>query len=193
MDKTTPNPILYMLEGREGELREMRFWSKVDMRTPEECWPWQASLHPSGYGRFKIASYTTVSASRTALIIKTRAEPEGLFACHTCDNPICCNPAHLYWGTHSDNMRDKVARGRCNPPPQDGFNNGAAKLDEQAFALVIARLKEGWTNKQIAADLPVSHSMVSLIRLGKMWRAQSTALGWNPRPSNLPSRRSRAA
>ena len=176
-----PKQILPHLEGKIGELRKMRFWSKVDIRTPEECWEWQASLHTSGYGRFKIASYTTVMANRFALVIQTGEDRIERLALHHCDNPRCCNPHHLYWGTHTDNMRDKVRRGRHVSGDQSGANNGAAKLTDEQFALVIARLKDGWNNKQIAADLPVTHSMVSLIRLGRMWAPQSAALGWEPK------------
>jgi len=173
--------ILPLLKGREGKLRMMRFWSKVDIRSPEACWEWQASLNSNGYGRFKIASYNMVTASRVALISHTGQEPVGSLALHTCDNRRCCNPHHLYWGTHQDNMDDKVARGRCYGGDQSGVKNGAAKLNEEQFALVVQRLKDGWPNTRIAADLPISHSMVSLIRLGKLWRKDSERLGWTPK------------
>lgn len=176
-----PKEILPYLEGRIGELRKMRFWSKVDIRTPEDCWEWQASLHTSGYGRFKVASYTTVMANRLALILHSGEERLDRMALHRCDNRKCCNPHHLYWGTHIENMRDKSQRGRWRGGNQSGANNGASKLTNEQVALVVARLKDGWNNKQIAADLPVTHSMVSLIRLGRLWAPQTAALGWEPK------------
>lgn len=181
MADSFPKAILPYLEGKIGELRRMRFWSKVDMRGPDECWEWQASLHTSGYGRFKIASYTTVMANRFALVSARNEEPLHLFALHKCDNPKCCNPNHLYFGTHTQNMRDKVRRGRSNSGDQSGAKNGAAKLTDEQLAVIVQRIKDGWTNTKIAADMPVSHSMVSLIRLGKMWRPQTEALGYDPR------------
>lgn len=181
MAEPYPKKILPYLEGKIGELRIMRFWSKVDMRGPDECWQWQASINASGYGRFKIASYNMVTASRMALICTKREEPAGLHVLHHCDNPACCNPHHLYFGTIAQNNADKVNRGRAKTGDQSGANNGAAKLTEDQFALVIQRLKDGWNNKQIAADLPITHSMVSCIRVGKMWRTQSAALGWEPK------------
>jgi hypothetical protein len=105
-----PKSILPYLEGPIGKLRIMRFWSKVDMRGPDECWRWQASLNQNGYGRFKLASYCNVTASRLALIATKREEPFGMLALHTCDNPACCNPAHLYFGTVQNNTNDKVQR-----------------------------------------------------------------------------------
>ena len=182
MADATPKPIMPFLEGRIGELRKMRFWSKVDIRGPDECWEWHASRHTSGYGRFKLASYWTVMSNRLSLVIHTGEDNLHLMALHKCDNRSCCNPHHLYWGTYSDNIRDAVERGRWRSGDQSGANNGAAKLTDQQFALVVTRLKQGWSNKQIAEDLPVTHSMVSLIRCGKMWQSQARELGWVGKP-----------
>lgn len=173
--------ILPHLQGALGKLRMMRFWSKVDMRGPDECWEWKAGVNRTGYGRFKVASYITVTASRMALIGTKMEEPHGMLVLHHCDNPPCCNPNHLYFGTDADNSNDKISRGRARTADQSGTNNGAAKINEDQLAVIVARLQEGWNNKQIAADLPVTHSMVSLIRLGKFWAPQSAALGWEPK------------
>jgi len=175
-----PKPILPHLKGRRGELRIERFWSKVDLGGPDDCWPWQASVNSNGYGRFKIASYETATASRFALIATEQREPAGMHVLHRCDNPPCCNPAHLHFGTAGQNMADKISRGRHASGDQSGANNGRAKLNEQHIALIINRLRSGWTNTRIAADLPVTHSMVSLIRLGRMWRPVTERLGWVP-------------
>lgn len=180
MAVASPKKILPLLEGKIGELRRMRFWSKVDVLAPEQCWEWQGSLHTSGYGRFKIASYETAMASRVSLVIHTGSDELDLLALHTCDNPKCCNPHHLYWGTHQQNMHDKIRRGRSYSGDQSGVNNGAAKLSSEQVAIIVQRLQEGWNNKQIANDLPVTHSMVSKIRLGHMWRAATAALGYEP-------------
>lgn len=176
-----PKSILPLLEGKIGELRIMRFWSKVDIRSPGECWLWQAGRNANGYGNFKIASYENVTSSRMALISDKREEPHGLHVLHHCDNPPCCNPAHLYFGTAQQNIADKVNRGRARTGDQSGASNGAAKLTDEQVELIVRRLRKGWNNKQIAADLPVTHSTVSLIRLGKMWRPATEKLGWQPR------------
>jgi hypothetical protein len=181
MANPTPKKILALLEGRIGELRIMRFWSKVDMRGPDECWEWAAGRNPNSYGKFKVASYEIVTASRFALICTKRAEPDGMHVLHRCDNPPCCNPAHLYFGTVQQNIADKLERGRARSGDQSGANNGAAKLSDAQLELIVTRIRQGWNNKQIAADLPVTHSMVSLIRLGRMWRRQTEALGYEPR------------
>lgn len=173
--------ILPHLQGALGKPRLIRFWSKVDIRGPDECWEWQAGSNKKGYGRFTLVSYMTVTASRFALVATAGREPHGMLALHHCDNPCCCNPHHLYFGTHADNSDDKVRRGRAKTGDQRGASNGAAKINDEQLALIVSRLKEGWNNKQIAADLPIDHSMVSLIRLGKQWSVQSATLGWEPK------------
>ncbi|QVJ07678.1 HNH endonuclease [Sphingopyxis sp. BSN-002] len=173
-------PILPFLEGRKGQLILMRFWSKVDMRGPDECWDWQASLNKAGYGRFKIGSFINVTAHRVALVAHSLTDPPGKFALHSCDRPECVNPHHLRWGTVQENSDDMRRRGRSNNGEQEGFQNGACKLTEDQFALVIAGLQGGLNNKQIAEGLPVDHALVSRIRRGRSWAKQAAALGWVP-------------
>lgn len=96
---------------------QQRFWAKVDVRGPDECWPWTAAGNQKGYGFFSYKCRNVV-ASRFCLIIEGRMPSHGeMFALHSCDNPSCVNPAHLRWGTASDNMQDKILRGR-QPPRQ---------------------------------------------------------------------------
>lgn len=78
-----------------------------------DCWEWVGTKNADGYGLL-IWDGKQYLAHRVSYELHRRPVPEGLFICHTCDNPSCVNPAHLYAGTHQDNMDDKVARGRCN-------------------------------------------------------------------------------
>lgn len=177
-----PNiPISPLLKGQEGKLREMRFWSKVDMRGPDECWDWQASRNRHGYGRFKATGNTTIHSNRMAWALFHCVDPGGMMVLHDCDRPQCCNPHHLRLGTPLDNIKDMDERGRRVVVDQAGSANGAAKIDEAVLAIIVQRLKEGWNNKQIAADLPVGHALVSRIRIGISWQKQAAALGWEPR------------
>lgn len=182
MARMTSNPILHMLEGAEGQLRVMRFWSNVNMLGPDDCWDWQASLTPSGYGRFKIASYQTAQAHRFSLVMHTREDHLDLFALHGCDRPSCVNPNHLRWGTVQDNSDDMKARGRSRNGEQRGTSNGACKLTDEQLAQIVTGLMDGKCNTEIADGLPIGHALVSRIRRGRSWTKEAADLGWTPQP-----------
>lgn len=84
-----------------------RFWSKVDRASSDECWIWNGSTGERGYGRFWYEGRQR-QAHHVAWLLTKGEIPEGLMACHTCDNPPCVNPGHIFWGTMSDNIVDAV-------------------------------------------------------------------------------------
>lgn len=88
-----------------------RFWEKVDVGGPDECWEWQGNFYHTGYGYLN-QGYKHRRAHRLAYEFAHGPIPHGLFVLHSCDNPACCNPAHLRVGTQKDNMSDCAARGR---------------------------------------------------------------------------------
>lgn len=87
----------------------IRFWDRVAIGQPDECWEWQGSLRGDGYGQF-YAHGKHRSVHRFAHYITTLEWPPVVR--HKCDNRRCCNPHHLEGGTQQDNMRDVVERGR---------------------------------------------------------------------------------
>jgi hypothetical protein len=87
-----------------------RFWARVDRRQPSECWPWRGSFNAE-YGRIKMEGRNYI-ATHVALALDGRPVTLGTEACHSCDNPPCVNPAHLFAAPHLDNVRDMVAKGR---------------------------------------------------------------------------------
>jgi len=91
---------------------DAEFWSRVEIGTPEKCWPWTANKYPSGYGRFKMHRRQRLAHRHALELAKGPTPISGLLALHSCDNPICCNPDHLRWGTHRDNTQDCIKRGR---------------------------------------------------------------------------------
>lgn len=102
---------------------EMRFWGKVDKRGPKECWPWTATKLPQGYGIVSSAGIGKrlkkpypVGAHRVAYWLTHGGDfpVDPVCVLHSCDNPSCCNPAHLRLGDRQENSDDKMRRGRYN-------------------------------------------------------------------------------
>lgn len=86
-----------------------RFWDKVLIGEPDECWVWCSHISKKGYGRFKVGA-KNISCAR--LVLEKSTGKTGECACHTCDFPACVNPNHLFWGTNADNISDSVRKGR---------------------------------------------------------------------------------
>jgi hypothetical protein len=129
-----------------------RFWEKVD-RTggPAACWPWLAATDSHGRGQFNVHGKPQ-KAPRVAYAL-TYNEPGALFVCHHCDNGLCCNPAHLFLGTHQDNMDDMVSKGRG----AKGITSGLSKLTDDAVRSMRAEhYNEKQTVRAIAARYGVS-------------------------------------
>jgi hypothetical protein len=118
-----------------------RFWRSVDRRGPDECWEWKGdriSGEYGGYGRFWV-SPNRYNANRIAYKVATGIDPGQFLIRHTCDNPPCCNPAHLLLGTPKDNIGDAVARGRI----ARGETGGTAKLTRATVLAMRAMYAAG--------------------------------------------------
>jgi hypothetical protein len=97
----------------------------------------------------------------------------GYCACHSCDNPRCINPAHLWEGTQEENIADCVSKGRQNPglpPARFGSEHAGAKLKEADIPEIRQLLNLGISQRLIALKYGVSQSLISLIKLGKIWQ-----------------------
>jgi hypothetical protein len=150
-----------------SELDLIRFWSKIDVRGPEECWPWKATVNRSGHGRFFLNGKLE-SAHRVAFFIHHGKLPASC-SCHHCDNPPCCNFKHLFDGTKSENAIDSVKKGRWHRFHKDiniGTKNGSNKLSEDQ---VLAIFNDPRSQKKIAASYFVCAGSVQQIKEGKKW------------------------
>lgn len=150
----------------------LRFESKFTKGTPEECWNWTDSLR-RGYGKMKVG-YTNYRAHRIAYSVYKGEIPEGMYVCHSCDNPSCVNPNHLWLGTHDDNMKDKAKKGRCpgwGGEVLRGSKNPRAKLKEEDIPVIKEmHHKEGISQSAIARLYGVASPTISSIILGNKWR-----------------------
>lgn len=89
-----------------------RFWSKVQITADNDCWLWKAGGRVGPYGGLMMPNKRPIGAHKMAWLLTHGPIPDGLSVRHTCDIPLCCNPKHLFLGTHTDNMRDMTAKGR---------------------------------------------------------------------------------
>lgn len=141
------------------------FWSYVDRSDgPAACWVWQGRRTSHGYGRFSNPGEIE-EAHRLAWQFTHGPIPSGLNVLHTCDNPPCCNPAHLWLGTHADNMRDMWQKDRHNAPV--GEDHPQSKISNAAVAEIRARHRAGERQNALAAEFGVSGALVSQIVRGK--------------------------
>lgn len=137
-----------------------RFWQKVDRSAGLfGCWPWKAAKSGFGYGRFKIGgklwSPHRIAASSREGGIPISAQYHGMVVMHSCDNPACCNPAHLLIATQRDNVVDMDRKGRGNR------RGGPPSIPAEVIANI--RTAEG-SSRQIAVLFGVSHGYVRRIR-----------------------------
>ncbi len=133
-----------------------RFMSKVKILDGEDpCWEWQASCNTGGYGTFHLQH--RLSSSHRASYAHYKEEPGELHVLHRCDNPPCCNPDHLFLGTHQDNMKDRNSK------------EHASRALTRESVLQIKELLLTLGNVEIAKKHNVHPSTISDIRQGRTW------------------------
>lgn len=144
-----------------------RFWDKVTIGEPKECWEWDAARNEErgGYGVFHPDKKTTVRAHRFSLELSLgRLLKPGMFACHDCDNPPCVNPAHLFEGTSADNVADAVKKMRHK------HGENGSKLSDAEVISIRHRAASGETNRLLASEYGVGEATISMITRGHRWK-----------------------
>ena len=155
--------------GRWGEKTEQeRFEEKVNHGEATECWPWKGCLRAYGYGHFRLShSEKLIGAHVYAYRLAYGEAPTGLHILHKCDNRACCNPAHLYAGTHADNMRDMAERNRS----AHGHRNGQAKLRDDEVEMIRRLYAEETYNQEVLAEIfSITQGSVSRLVRGQHYQ-----------------------
>lgn len=142
-----------------------RFWSHVDKRGPDECWPWTSSTW-HGYGRCTVQGQS-LKPHRVAFYLANGHWPTPS-TLHSCDNPACCNPNHLAEGTQQDNINDMRRRGRERKAR--GERASKAKLTAHDVQIIRVLAGVGLTRKEIAERYNVSNVAISYIVLRRNWK-----------------------
>lgn len=151
-----------------GERAVKKFIKKVKFSGPDECWEW---FKPRTYG-YLAHDGKRDRSHRVAWTLFNGDIPEGMSVLHKCDNPPCCNPAHLFLGTDLDNIKDAVGKGRMKVPRPDnrGERCGTSKLNWNAVREIRKRLLGGEKGNVLAREFGVGGAAISQIKLGRCWR-----------------------
>lgn len=112
-----------------------RFWSKVAVRGPYECWLWRGAVVPGGYGRFRVGAELPLAHRLVLAESLGRELAPGTEALHGCDTPACVNPAHLREGRASENLCDRYMRGAAAGV---ALPDVLAAIDQRTAGLPIA-------------------------------------------------------
>ncbi len=137
------------------------FWSKVHVRGATKCWPYREAGDKDGYGLYRVPGGGKVRAHRYAFAATNGRIPRGLWVCHRCDNPACCNPRHLFLGDAADNHADMVRKGRRAKP--------AARLSPDDVRAIRAAYAAGDRQADIAPRFGVCQVTVSQIVRCRTW------------------------
>lgn len=138
------------------------FLHYIDQQTEDQCWEWKSHKR-AGYGRFKIGGHL-YTATRLMWRLFHGTDPGGNLICHSCDNPGCCNPAHLFLGSSADNNRDKEQKNRGNHPHSEDVAN--SKLNEEAVVHIFTSSN---SPRDLVAKYGVTDVTVRNIRERKTW------------------------
>jgi hypothetical protein len=149
-----------------ARLREVpdakRFWSKVDKSGgPDACWPWTTGHSSKGYGHAQF-DRRTQRAHRVALELSGVSIPSGRMVLHRCDNPPCCNPAHLFLGTAADNAHDNRIKGRRN--------SQQILTPTQVLEIRSKYVPFKYSQRRLAKEYGVSDGAIYAIVSGRFWR-----------------------
>jgi hypothetical protein len=151
-------------------------WSKVNIKGEDECWNWKGYKNDGGYGRTWIEDrgyyahrvIFNLAYPNTITLSAPKDSDEAGFLLHTCDNPSCCNPKHLFVGTHADNMADKVAKNR-----QAKFPSGKAprcKLSMAQARKIRQLRKDGVSARDLAQRYEISLPSIKTLLRGHSYK-----------------------
>ena len=144
----------------------LRFWEKV--AKSEGCWLWTATKTRRGYGHVRVGR-RLVSAHRVSWVLANGEIPAGLSVCHRCDNPACVNPAHLFLGTHAENIQDAAAKGRM------AHGERAARARLTALDVRWIRAYAAYPARVVGKAFGVGHACIWSIRSGRTWNKEVPA------------------
>lgn len=151
---------------KNSKTPEERFWSKVNIKSDTECWEWTGSKSKKGYGLFD-ARCGESRAHRVSWMFSFGNVPNGVFVLHSCDNPSCVNPNHLFLGSAKDNTQDMIRKSRDS---LIGSKNSQAKLSEVSIVEIKTLYQSGISISKISSLFNVVYETIWDIVNGNTWK-----------------------
>lgn len=147
--------------------KEEILYSSIKINEKTNCWEWIKSLSNRGYGIFNYNKKMTLV--HRIMYEKYKGKiPSKMFVCHSCDNPKCSNPDHLFLGNQFDNMKDM--ENKCRSNKSYGESHVRAILTEDIVRKIKIKFKNGLTKKQISMELNIPYHQVRYVCIGKTWK-----------------------
>lgn len=146
------------------------FWNQVSQPNELGCREWLGrKRNARGYGYISLHG-KTFATHRVAWTFVNGLIPEGLYVCHQCDNPPCCEPAHLFLGTQFDNMRDCKQKGRLSLPPHAlGELHKDSKLTVAKVRKIRERKESGSSYASLAREFGVAEKSIWKVVHRESW------------------------
>jgi HNH endonuclease len=148
---------------------EVRFWRQVAKAGPDDCWLWTGKGGDGRYGSMQLGGKGTKHRLVHRLsweLANGGSPPDGMVVMHTCDTPLCVNPAHLVLGTFAENTADMIAKGRKRTVAKVGNENGKALLTPEMVRYIRASDK---SQAELARELGVDKNTVRGVLIGRTW------------------------
>lgn len=167
----TAAPIMFTILG-DRHLIE-RFERIAEPEPMSGCWLWSGAPGDSSktgqYGRFRING-PQEKAHRASWLLYRGDIPDGLHVLHSCDNPACVNPHHLFLGTNLDNVMDRVSKGRSGWESRPGEAHPMSRLTEADVRSIRTRYAAGTRGRALAKEYGVNPATVSEIITRRKWK-----------------------
>jgi len=150
-----------------------RFFEKFVPGPEDDCWTWTGAVKAGwgGYGKFYYQGKLIGAHVAAWEIANRKTVPKRWVVCHTCDNPPCVNPLHLFPGTFRDNMIDMWTKGRARPNGMNakGSRNPQSVFKEADIPVIRQMISDGTTQTAIAKQFGVTVQAVNRIHRGRAW------------------------
>jgi endogenous inhibitor of DNA gyrase (YacG/DUF329 family) len=157
----------FRLKSDQEKADHLNLYYEKNVIKKDGCWDWRTKVRQGEYPRMNHArSEPRISINRYAWTVNFGEIPEGLYVCHKCDNKRCSNPEHLFLGTHSDNTKDLIDKGR----QVRGSTHGMSKLNENKVREIRRFLSLGVTMARLGKDYGVDLTTIDKIKRRITWK-----------------------